>query len=168
MRTSIFAKFHAGPLAFLLAMAGGAALAEMSPEFVRSVQAGVEEVQQAGGPTPIDTSQFVRIDDRHFQITANDDVDMVPFASSVVRKIGYGRETTVRIAKTSTGTYSTDSFASANVHYPGIYVEEVYPLLPGIVSGSMTYFTKAEWQHRQIGLAQNPSSIVYYHQSMAN
>lgn len=168
MRTSLFSSFHAGPLAFLLAVTGGVALAEMAPEFVRSVQAGVEEVQNKDEPKPIDVTQFVRIDDRHFKITASENVDMVPYASDTVRKIGYGNESEVRIAYTSTGTYSTDGFASSNVQYPGIHVEEVFPLVPGFVSGSMIYFNKAELHHRRIGLAHNPSSIIYYYKSMAH
>ncbi|AVX05211.1 hypothetical protein MXMO3_02700 [Maritalea myrionectae] len=162
-----FSNFHYGPLAFLLAITGGFALAEMAPEFVRSVQAGVDEIQNGDEPKPIDMSQFVRIDDEHFRITANENVDMEPFASVTVRKVGYGNETDVRIAYTSTGTYSTDGFASPNVSYPGIKVEKVFPLVPGIQSGSMIYFTKSELHHRRISLMHSPSSIVRYYQTMA-
>lgn len=168
MRTSLFSNFHVGPLVFLLAVTGGIAIAEVGPEFVRSVQAGAEEIQNGDAPAPVDMTQFVRISDQHFRITASDTVDMVPFASNTVRKIGYGNEHEVRIAYTSTGTYSTDGFASPNVMYPGIKVEQVFPLLPGYNDGSMLYFTKAEMHHRRVDLAHSPSSIVYYYKSMAN
>ncbi|MCF4097861.1 hypothetical protein [Maritalea mediterranea] len=167
MRSSPFSSFHFGPLAFLLAVTGGVALAEMGPEFVRSVQAGADEIRDEQAPQPIDLTQFVRINDEHFRITANDNVDMEPFASATVRKIGYGNEHDVRIAYTSTGTYSTDGFASSSVMYPGIKAERVFPLVPGVTDGSMTYFTKAELHQRQVDLMHSPSSIVYYYQSMA-
>lgn len=168
MSKSPFSNFHYGPLAFLLAITGGFALAEMGPEFVRSVQAGVDEIQNSDEPKPIDMSEFVRIDDEHFRITASENVDMVPFATATVRKVGYGNETDVRIAYTSTGTYSTDGFASPNVNYPSIKVEEVFPIVPGFASGSMVYFTKSELHQRRIALMQSPSSIVRYYQNMAN
>ncbi len=135
---------------------------------MRSVQAGVDEIQNSDEPKPINMSEFVRIGDEHFRVTASENVDMQPFASATVRKVGYGNETDVRIAYTSTGTYSTDGFASPNVNYPGIKVEEVFPVVPGFVSGSMVYFTKAEMHQRNIALAHSPSSIVNYYKSMAN
>jgi hypothetical protein len=167
MSTSPFSSFHYGPLVFLLAATGGVALAEMGPEFVRSVQAGVEEIQNSDEPKPVDMSQFVRIKDEHFRITADENVDMEPYASATVRKIGYGNAHDVRIAYTSTGTYSTDGFASPNVMYPGIKVEEVVPLVSGFIDGSMIYLSKSEQFQRRVALAPNPSSIVYYYKSLA-
>jgi hypothetical protein len=167
MSTSPFSNFHYGPMVFLLAVTGGVALAEMGPEFVSSVQAGVEEIQNGDEPKPVDVSQFVRIKDEHYRITADESVDLEPFASATVRKIGYGNEHEVRIAYTSTGTYSTDGFASTSVMYPGIKVEEVFPVIPGFVNGSMIYFTKSELFQRRIALTSSPSSIVYHYKSLA-
>lgn len=73
-------------------------------------------------PPPLTT--LVKFNDRSYDLSYADTVSLEPLATSVVRKIGYGAVTTVNIATTSTGTYSSDGLVSNHVRYPGITVEE--------------------------------------------
>jgi hypothetical protein len=67
-------------------------------------------------PRPFDTSRLVKFD--HI---VEPSVSTEVLSSSTVRKIGYGRTEFVSIARTPTGTYSSDGLASPHVRYPGIH-----------------------------------------------
>ncbi len=50
---------------------------------------------------------------------------MEPIGQTTVRKIAYGKESTVNIITTSSGTYSSNSLISRNVKYQGVIVQEI-------------------------------------------
>jgi hypothetical protein len=68
-------------------------------------------------PPPFDASKL-----RKFDIELADSVSTEPLRTQYVRKIAFGRPTTVTIVTTSSGTYSSDAIASPHVLYPGIDV----------------------------------------------
>jgi len=70
--------------------------------------------------SPIDFSKLVKIDEKSYEISHDSTVSLIPSHSEVIRKIGYGRQSEVRIVSTGSGTYSTDGFVSNHVQYVGI------------------------------------------------
>lgn len=107
---SIALRFRLGvAVAFLLVAALGAGIARADGIFDNS-------------PPPLST--LVKFNDRSYDVSYDDTVSLEPVSTSVVRKIGYGSVTSVNIATTATGTYSSDGLVSNNVRYPGITVEE--------------------------------------------
>lgn len=99
-----------------------------------SMQTGIEKgvrffasgarADEVATPT-IDVSKLVKIGNSSYDISYDDSVSLNPINSSVVNKIGYGKSREVRIVTTSSGTYSTDGFASNHVLYTGVQVSRV-------------------------------------------
>lgn len=75
-------------------------------------------------PPPLST--LVKFGDRQYAIAYDQGVSLEPISSSVVRKVGYGRVSEVNVARTATGTYSSDGLVSPHVLYPGIDVRRVH------------------------------------------
>lgn len=86
--------------------------------------AGMARADAIFDTSPPPLSTLVKFHDREYEVSYADTVSLEPVSTSVVRKIGYGVVSSVNIATTSTGTYSSDGLVSNNVHYPGITVEE--------------------------------------------
>ncbi|RYE10597.1 MAG: hypothetical protein EOP22_04475 [Hyphomicrobiales bacterium] len=95
----------------LIAPAQMAAIAE---EPVKVASAAIEDLLPLD---KIDPRMF-----RKFDIELDDSVSMDVQRTQTVRKIGFGRLSTVTIVTTPTGTYSSDALLSPNVRYPGIEV----------------------------------------------
>ena len=66
-------------------------------------------------PDAVDANVF-----RKYKITFDDSISTEVKRTQVVKKIGYGRTSTVTIVTTPSGTYSTDGLLSPHVLYPGI------------------------------------------------
>lgn len=88
--------------------------------------AGVARADGFINTDPPPLSMLVKFDDKQYQVAYSADVALEPTASTMVRKVGYGRVTDINIATTDTGTYSSDGLASPYVRYPGIKVSRVY------------------------------------------
>jgi hypothetical protein len=68
-------------------------------------------------PAPFDPSKL-----RKFDFTFDETISKQITSTTTVRKIGFGRTTSVTIVTTPSGTYSSDAIASPYVRYPGITV----------------------------------------------
>lgn len=126
------------------AVAGSLAL----PEFLPSAIANEEpaktllSAQKELFPKPVDLNGLVKYD-----LTFDDKVVSTEVQSTeLVRKIGYGHSSLVRIAHTSSGTYSSDGLKSPHILYPGIEVnvtpdyEHIHDLLAlGAWAGRFSY-----------------------------
>lgn len=125
-------KTNLMPLAIVLAAVSGVFIAESgvkfaTPSFASNIL-NVANSSTDSAPGGINLDNLVRIDEKLYNVTVEDYVDLNPISSSTVKKISAGRVFNVNIATTSTGTYSTDSMQSKHVLYPGIHVEQVAPL----------------------------------------
>ncbi len=69
--------------------------------------------------------QLLKIENKEYKIEYDNSISMQPTGQISVRKIAYGKESTVNIITTSSGTYSSDSLTSRNVRYQGIFVQEI-------------------------------------------
>ena len=77
-------------------------------------------------------------------------------SSASIRKIGYGRVSTVRVVTTATGTYSSDALASPNILYPGV---DKAP--PPAVAGFSTFFALIGGTWLPLSLGRAGSFVVY-------
>jgi hypothetical protein len=75
----------------------------------------VSSVLETLFPDAVDAKMF-----RKYNITFDDSISTDVKRTQVVKKIGYGRTSTVTIVTTPSGTYSTDGLLSPHVLYPGI------------------------------------------------
>lgn len=82
-------------------------------------------VESRAGAGPIDPDTLVRFEDSDYRLAYDPSVSTEPTARAQVRKIAFGRVSTVDITTTSTGTYSSEALFSPHVLYPGIAVERV-------------------------------------------
>lgn len=80
--------------------------------------------QEQQAEEPFEFGDFLRIDDKLYQLSFDDDIDRTARSTQTITKIGYGHESEVLVVTTSTGTYSSDSLASPNVLYPGVSATE--------------------------------------------
>jgi hypothetical protein len=78
----------------------------------------VSSVLETLFPDAVDAKLF-----RKYKITFDDSISTDVKRTQVVKKIGYGRTSTVTIVTTPSGTYSTDGLLSPHVQYPGIEKE---------------------------------------------
>lgn len=101
----------------------GIALALLTVAAFSANEAHADGIVRYSGPPPLST--LVKFDNRDYEITHANWVSLDPVSSAVVRKVGYGVVTTVNVATTSTGVYSSDSMVSPHVRYPGISVRPV-------------------------------------------
>lgn len=110
---------------------------------------------------PIDASKFV-----HFRsatvpgLDIDESVDLIPYHTSSVTKIGYGNVKSVRIISTSTGVYSSDALTSPYVNYPGIERIDIPVLIHS--NGSITYLNTSGGGlvDRLVRLSNKAKSIV--------
>jgi hypothetical protein len=72
-----------------------------------------------------DASRLVKYDDALFDVQTDDSVSLEAKAVTHIRKIEFGRASTVDIVTTSSGTYSTDAMFSPHIRYPGIDVHRL-------------------------------------------
>jgi hypothetical protein len=72
-----------------------------------------------------DASRLMKFDDALFDITTDDSVSTEPQSVTHIRKIEFGRASTVDIVTTASGTYSTDALFSPHFRYPGIDVHRL-------------------------------------------
>lgn len=101
-----------------LAVAGGLASPVLFPQaFANEPQNQLIRTAKDLFPPPFDPSKL-----RKFDIEIADTVSTEPLRTQYVKKIAFGRPTTVTIITTSSGTYSSDAITSPHVLYPGIDV----------------------------------------------
>lgn len=121
----------------LIGMTLGAAcatiLAAIGPGMV--IKAFADEAPQG-----VDPSRLVRFEDKFYRVDHDASVVSEPLSTSRVKKIEGGRVSYVTITTTPSGTYSTDALFSRHVKYPGITVEQVYP-----VANSFAYWSNGVW-----------------------
>ena len=86
-------------------------LSAAADEPVKTVTSALETLF----PQAVDAKIF-----RKYDITFDDSISTDVKRTQVVKKIGYGRTSTVTIVTTPSGTYSTDGLLSPHVQYPGI------------------------------------------------
>jgi len=72
-----------------------------------------------------DPSHLVKYDDALFDVQTDDSVSLKANSVTRIRKIEFGRASTVNIVTTSSGTYSTDAMFSPHIRYPGIDVHRL-------------------------------------------
>lgn len=101
----------------------GVALALLAVAVLSADDAHADGVVRYSGPPPLST--LVKFDTQDYEITHADWISLDPVSSAIVRKVGYGVVTTVNIATTSSGVYSSDGMVSPHVRYPGITVRPV-------------------------------------------
>lgn len=145
---AVFAGFAPFAGNNLFAERGGSAKAILNSSSQSNVTApagifdiGARADEAAPLPSTIDFSKLLRIgDDQSIALasTVSTDVKKV----STIRKIGYGRETIVRIVTSASGTYSTDGLASPYVRYPGVTVSRA---VVGNTSGYATLNGDSAW-----------------------
>src|SRR6476620_10993148 len=63
----------------------------------------------------VDPEELVR-----WNFTVDPSVSTEPIKQSTVKKIAYGRATTVHVVETSTGVYSSDALTHPHIEYPAI------------------------------------------------
>ena len=72
-------------------------------------------------------------------------VSQVPLSTANVRKIGYGRVSSVEVVTTASGTYSSDGLASPHVLYPGVEAKPTaaagFATLFALIGGDWTPLT---------------------------
>ena len=78
-------------------------------------------------PTPASISNLLRVGERSYEVAFDSSLSTNVLDSYTILKISHGRESLVSVVTTPSGTYSTDSFASKNVLYPGVSVSETKP-----------------------------------------
>lgn len=101
-----------------LAIAGGLASPVLFPQaFANEPQHQLVRTAKDIFPPPFDPSKL-----KKFDIELADTVSTEPLRTQYVKKIAFGRPTTVTIITTSSGTYSSDAITSPHVLYPGIDV----------------------------------------------
>lgn len=76
-------------------------------------------------PPAFDASKLVIFDDSLFTVRTDPSVSMDATRTEYVRKIEFGRTSTVKVTTTASGTYSTDGLYSPHIRYPGIHVERL-------------------------------------------
>src|SRR5690554_1141585 len=84
----------------------GVALALLAIAVLSANDAHADGIVRYSGPPPLST--LVKFDTQDYEITHADWISLDPVSSAVVRKVGYGVVTTVNIATTSSGVYSSD------------------------------------------------------------
>ncbi len=89
---------------------------------------GVFEADDQGAPL----SKLITFNDVPYTVTYSDGVSQEALTSTIVRKVGYGHVTNVKIVTTESGTYSSDGLISPHVLYPGITVERANGLLDAV------------------------------------
>jgi hypothetical protein len=72
-----------------------------------------------------DASRLVKYDDALFDVQTDDSVSLKANSVAHIRKIEFGRASTVDIVTTSSGIYSTDAMFSPHIRYPGIDVHRL-------------------------------------------
>jgi hypothetical protein len=97
-----------------------AALADEQP--MKTILASVDDLFPAN---TFDPDSLVKFD-------VDDSVSTEVIKQQTIKKISFGRVTTVTIVHTPTGTYSSDAVRSRNVRYPGIEVSRA-PIAPGLM-----------------------------------
>lgn len=75
--------------------------------------------------TGFDPSKLVKFDDALFDVHVDDSVSTEAKSVTHIRKIEFGRASTVDVVQTSSGTYSTDAVFSPHIRYPGIDVRRL-------------------------------------------
>ena len=104
--------------ALALVVAGGLASPVLFPQaFANEPPAQVVRTIKDLFPPPFDPSKL-----RKFDIELSDKVSTEPLRTQYVRKIAFGRATTVTVVTTSSGTCSSDAITSPHGLYPGIDV----------------------------------------------
>lgn len=144
--------------ALALAIAGGLASPVLFPQaFANEPPPQVVRTIKDLFPPPFDPSKL-----RKFDIEFSDKVSTEPVRTQYVRKIAFGRPTTVTIVTTSSGTYSSDAITSPHVLYPGIDVSRKYGGRDGLrfkVASSTTPHGTFSWSVITNG------SFTYYNSS---
>jgi hypothetical protein len=82
-------------------------------------------------PPPFDPSVL-----RKFDITFDSSVSKEIKSTTTIKKIGYGKPTTVTITTTASGTYSSDAIASPYVRYPGVAVSAHHDWRTAVLAAS--------------------------------
>ncbi|MCF6303546.1 MAG: hypothetical protein L3J13_10200 [Devosiaceae bacterium] len=108
-----------------LPFSGSAALAQS--QIITNVSSALGQTRaDQNTPSKESLSRLLRVGERTYQVDFDPSISSDVVSSSVVQKIAFGNETYVSIVATSSGTYSTDGFASNHVLYPGVSVAEVH------------------------------------------
>lgn len=107
----------------------GAVAEETTPGFV--VGAKMDPIHDPVGtlnspmaqlfPAPMDTSKLLK-----WNFEVDPGVSLEPIRQSTVKKIAFGRVSTVGIVETATGVYSSDALTDPHVRYPGITATPKY------------------------------------------
>jgi hypothetical protein len=114
-------------------------------------QAVVSTIEELFAP-PFDPEVFKR-----YAITLGESVSTEVKSTSVVKKIAFGRTTSVSISTTASGTYSSDALLSPNVRYPGIEVTPKHGR-----SGSFWYSSSTSPRGTGSWMSFSSGSITYY------
>jgi hypothetical protein len=72
-----------------------------------------------------DASRLMKFDDALFDVETDPGISTKAQSVAHVRKIEFGRASTVNIVTTASGTYSTDAMFSSHIRYPGIDVHRL-------------------------------------------
>ncbi len=110
------------------AAAGGLALIPVLPAaFAQSVSdlSAPALIPSPPRGTAIDPDTLVRFKDRDYSVTYEDWVDTTPLERVTVRKIAFGKMTTVTVTSTDSATFSSEALFSPHIRYPGVTVTPV-------------------------------------------
>lgn len=111
---------------------GSAAFAQST--IVTSVSSVIDNfAPDESSPSVESLSNLLRVGEHSYDVRFDNTVSSLVMSTSTVRKVAFGKETTVTIVRTPTGIYSTDGLASPHVLYPGINVTETSPDFGGLV-----------------------------------
>ncbi len=115
-----------------LPTSGSAALAQSA--IMNNVSSTFENfAPDANSPTQDSLSQLLRVGERTFDVEFDSSISSQVMSTGTVRKVAFGKETTVTIVTTASGVYSTDGLTSHHVLYPGVNVTETTPDFGGLV-----------------------------------
>ena len=90
----------------------------LDPDIAQQLAAVVEFVEFV-------PARILELDDALFDVQTDDSVSLKANSVAHIRKIEFGRASTVDIVTTSSGIYSTDAMFSPHIRYPGIDVHRL-------------------------------------------
>lgn len=128
-----FAVFGVAIIVDALPNTGSKAFAQ-SPLVTNVSSALASVMPNPDSPTSESLSNLLHIGERTYDVQFDPSLSQNALSNFSVRKVGFGNVSNVRIVTTTSGTYSTDGFASNHVQYTGVIVTETTPdLLEGFL-----------------------------------
>ena len=118
-----FAVFCISVIADALPDTGSQAFAQ-SPLVTNVSSALASVLPDENSPTSSSLSSLLHVGERTYDVQFDPALAQNVLSNYSIRKVGFGRVSSVRIVTTPVGTYSTDGLASNHVLYPGVNVIE--------------------------------------------